>query len=158
MTRKDLNLQLRMRLVRCYVWSVLLYGMESWVLTKTLEKKIEAFEMYVYRRMLKISYRDRVTNTEVLQRMSKGTELLHTICRRKLEYYGHLNRNPDKYYIFQNILRGKIEGRRGVGRRKSSWESDLRRWFGCSPKELFKAAVDKVKIAMMITKLRTERV
>ena len=90
--------------------------------------------------------------------MSKETELLQTIRQRKLEYYGHLSRNPEKYHVFQLILRGKIEGRRGIGRRKSSWESDLRRWYQCSPKELFKAAVDKVKIAMMITKLRTEKV
>lgn len=157
MTRKDLKLQLRMRLVRCYVWSVLLYGMEGWTLTRALEMKLEALEMYVYRRMLKISYRDRVTNAEVLRRMGKTSELLYTVGRRKLEYYGHVNRNTEKYHLFQLILRGKIDGRRCAGRRKLSWEADLRRWFRCSPGELFSAAICKVKIALMVAKLRTER-
>lgn len=158
MTRKDLSLALRMRLVRCYVWSTLLYGMESWVLNRALEKKIEALEMYIYRRMLRISYRDHITNVEVLRRMSKEPELLGTIQKRKLEYYGHVCRNTEKYSTFQLILRGKINGKRSVGRRKLSWESDLRRWFKCSPKELFKAAGNKIRIAMLITKLRTETV
>ncbi len=63
---RNLSLKTRIRIVRCYVFPVLLYGHEGWTLTRTLEKKLEAFEMWVYRRMLKISWTDRVRNTDVL--------------------------------------------------------------------------------------------
>uniref|UniRef100_A0A8D9B2G0 Uncharacterized protein n=1 Tax=Cacopsylla melanoneura TaxID=428564 RepID=A0A8D9B2G0_9HEMI len=147
-----------MRLVRCYVWSVLLYGMESWILTQALEKKIEALEMYIYRRILKISYLAHVihvTNVEVLRKMSKQTELFQIISKT-LEYYGHMNRHPDKYHLFQLVLKGQIEGRRGRGRRRLSWEADLRRWYNINTIELRDSTTNKDSIQMMIAQLRSE--
>ena len=126
---RNLSLQTRIRIVRCYVFPVLLYGHEGWTLTKTLEKKLEAFEMWVYRRMLKISWTDRVRNTDVLARMKKEVEVLYEIKRRKLDYFGHVMRN-EKYRLLQLVMEGKIEGKRGQGRRKTSWLENLREWFG----------------------------
>ena len=63
---RDLSLELRIRMLRCYIFPVFLYGSESWTLNQTLENRINAFEMYLYRRMLRISWMDRVTNEEVL--------------------------------------------------------------------------------------------
>uniref|UniRef100_A0A8D8SN59 Craniofacial development protein 2 n=1 Tax=Cacopsylla melanoneura TaxID=428564 RepID=A0A8D8SN59_9HEMI len=85
---RSLKLDLRMRLVRCYIFSILLYGVESWTVTATLLKKIEAFEMWVYRRLLKVSWVDRVTNVEILQRLNKNTEVVRSIKTKKLEYLG----------------------------------------------------------------------
>ena len=62
LTARSVSLELRKRLVRCYVISTFLYASESWTLNKAMEERIEAFEMWIYRKMLRISYMDRVTN------------------------------------------------------------------------------------------------
>ncbi|CAG9829260.1 unnamed protein product [Diabrotica balteata] len=68
-----------MRIVRCYILPVLLYGVEAWKLTKATEKRIEAFEMWIYRSILKIWYVDHVANVEVLQRIRKDIEVLNLV-------------------------------------------------------------------------------
>ena len=150
---RDLNLNLRVRLVKCYIFSTLLYGMEAWTLNAVTLKKLEAFEMWVYRRILRISWTDRVTNTEVLRRMGKAKELIETIKSRKLEYLGHVARGAI-YSLLRLIMQGKIQGKRSVGRRRISWLRNLREWFGCSSCDLFRAAASKIKLAMMIANLR----
>uniref|UniRef100_A0A8D8M6B7 Uncharacterized protein n=1 Tax=Cacopsylla melanoneura TaxID=428564 RepID=A0A8D8M6B7_9HEMI len=82
---------MKMRLLRCYIFSILLYGVESWTLTEATTNRLEAFEMWIYRRILRISWMDRITNeTLSFQRMKKDKEIMHTIKRRKLEYLGHI--------------------------------------------------------------------
>ena len=66
LTSRRINLKLRKRLVQCYVLSTFLYASETWTLNKDLENRINAFELWIYRRMLKISYVDRITNEQVL--------------------------------------------------------------------------------------------
>lgn len=85
----NLNLELKMRLLRCYIFSVLFCGVKSWTLTQATQKRLEAFEMWLYRRILRISWTEKVTNVEVMNRMGKEKEVLATIKRRKLEYFGH---------------------------------------------------------------------
>lgn len=148
-----ISLKLRLRMVKCYIYSILLYGAESWTLTKQMEKKIEAFEMYIFRRILRISWTDKVRNETVLQRMNTERELLHIVQRRKMEYLGHVMRG-EKYELFKLILNGNIEGRRSAGRRKLSWMADLRRWFGKSTQEILGAAVSKISIIRMIANLQ----
>ncbi|CAG9830832.1 unnamed protein product [Diabrotica balteata] len=84
----ELPLKTKMRLLRCYVFTMLLYGVESWTLTEASMGKLEAFEMWCYRRILRISWVDRVTNIEVLRRMDKTCEIISTVKQRKLEYLG----------------------------------------------------------------------
>ena len=153
LTNRNLTLELRLRMVRCYVFPIVLYGMEGWTLTQRLEDKINAFEMWVYRRILKISWMDRVTNAEVLARMNTSLTLLISVKKRKLLYFGHVMRN-EKYRLLHLIIQGRIEGRRAPGRRRTSWLKNLRQWFGKSTRSLFRAAASKVKIAMMIANLR----
>ena len=150
---RNLSINLRIRLVQCYVFPVLLYGIEGWTLNKAQCKKLEAFEMWTYRRMLKISWMERITNNEVMTRLNKDVEIMLTIKRRKLEYLGHIMRS-EKYQLLQVIMEGKIIGSRSRGRRKTSWLKNLRDWYGMSSRELFRAAVSKVIIAMMIANLR----
>ena len=152
-TRRELSLGLRVRLLRCYVFTVLLYGAESWTLDANLEKRINAFELYAYRRMLRISWIQKITNETVLNRMRKQLEVLSTVKERKLRYLGHIMRGP-KYEILRLIIEGKIVGRRSVGRRQNSWLKDLRRWFGCSSIELFRSAGSRIEIATWIANLR----
>lgn len=154
LSNNSLSLQLRRRIVSCYVYSVLLYGVESWTLTEATCKRVEAFEMWVYRRILKISWVDHITNDEVLRRIGlQSTEVLKTIKKRKLSYFGHIMRG-EKYALLQLIMQGKIKGKRGPGRRRISWLKNLRQWFGMTTIELFRAAVNKVTMAMMIANVR----
>lgn len=126
---RRLQLELRLRYLRCYIWSTLLYGVEAWTLKSTSINKLESFEMWCYRRILKIPWTDRVTNNEVLYRLGKERELLSTIKKRKVAYFGHILRN-EKYEILQLIIEGKIEGRRGAGRKEISWIQNIQNWSG----------------------------
>lgn len=112
--------------------------------------------MYVYRRMLRISWVQRITNDEVLQRMQKQKEILNTIKERKMQYLGHVMRGG-RYEILRLIIEGKVQGKRSVGRRQNSWLKDLRRWFERSSAEIFRAAVSRATIAIWIANLRQER-
>ena len=67
--RSNIRAQTKLRISNCYVFSVLNYGCKSWTWNKAVQKKIDAFEFWCYRRMLKVSYVDRVTNNEVIKRM-----------------------------------------------------------------------------------------
>jgi len=120
LTNTDFDLGLRIRFVHCYVWTVLLCGMEGWILKVSTMNKLETFEMWVYRRVLRIPWTARRTNNEVLRIINKERELLDTIKRQKTAYLGHVIRNK-RYQILQLIIEGKIEGKRGIGRKKMSW-------------------------------------
>lgn len=149
---RDLRLPLRIRLLRCYVFSILLYGVEAWTINSNEMRRLEAFEMWCYRRILKISWIDKVRNLDILKHLNKNTEILCTIKRRKLEYFGHVMRGA-KYRLLQNIMQGKIAGKRGSGRRKTSWLKNLRDWCGVNSSTLFRIAVNKIQIAVMVTKV-----
>ena len=153
-SRNELNLGLRLRLLKCYVYSTLLYGCESWTMDPALDKRTEAFEMYLYRRILKISWTQKIANVEVLNGMKTAPELLDIVKRRKLAYLGHIMRG-ERYEILRFIIEGKLKGKRSIGRRQNSWMKDLRRWFGCTTAQLFRSAVSRISIAMWITNLRS---
>lgn len=151
---RSLNLNLRMRLVRCYIFSILLYGAECWTLTDTLLKKLQSFEMWVYRRMLRVSWMDKITNIEILNRLNKTTEIVRTIKTRKLEYLGHISRHPEKYGILLIILKGTLEGRRGPGRKRKSWIQNLREWYQESNTSLYYKVVNKNELANLIANVQ----
>lgn len=145
----NIGLHLRVRALRCYVFSILTYGVEAWTLTEAACKRLEAFEMWCYRRMLRISWIYHVTNEAVLQRVRKQKEVLNSIKERKLSYFGHVMRNQ-KYGLLQLIMQGKFNGKRGPGRRRVSWLRNLRQWTGMTSMDLFRAAVNKVRWAIVI--------
>lgn len=150
----NLSLDLRVRMIRCYIFPVLLYGAEAWTLTESLLKNLQAFEMWIYRRVLRISWVDRISNETVLRRMNKDCEIINTVKTRKLEYFGHIMRHPETYGMLQLIMQGKIMGRRSVGRRTTSWLKNLRQWFGKTSADLFRAAVNKTMIVNMLVNMR----
>ena len=96
-TEKHLNikrtqLSLKKRLVHCYVLSTFLYASESWTLNKQIEDRINALEMWIYRRMLKVSYTDRVSSEEILRRVGGKRNLVRMIKTRKMQYFEHIVR------------------------------------------------------------------
>jgi len=81
-----LDLELRKKLVKCYVWSIALYGAETWTFRAVDQKNLESFEMWCRRRMEKISWTDHVRNEEVLLRVKEQRNILHEIRKRKANW------------------------------------------------------------------------
>ena len=109
---RGINLKTRLRAIKCYIWPTLFYGAETWTTTKSLLSRLDAFEMWVYRRVLKISWTEKITNEEVLRRMGTGREIVRQFKTRKLQYLGHLVRHNTSQI---QLIEGKIEGRRSRG-------------------------------------------
>ena len=85
-----LDLELRKKLVKCYLWSIALYGAETWTLRAMDQKHLESFEMWCWRRMEKISWTDRVRNEDVSLRVKEQRNILHEIHNRKANWIGHI--------------------------------------------------------------------
>jgi hypothetical protein len=114
---RKLDLNARNRLVKCYTWSVSLYGAETWTLRKVDQKYLGSFEMRCWRRR-EISWTDCVRN-EVLQRVNKDRNILQTIKRRKSNWIGHiLRRNCLLKQATEGKRQGKIEAKDSRGRRR----------------------------------------
>jgi len=102
-----LDLELRKKLLKCYIWSIVLYGAETWTLQTVDQKRLETFEIWCWRRMEKISWTDHVRNEEVLLRVKEQRNILHEKRKRKANWIGHiLCRNC----LLQRVIEGKIKG------------------------------------------------
>ena len=112
-------------MIKCYVWSVALYGAETWTLRKKERNYLEAFEMWCWRRMEKISYMDRITNEEVLRRVQENRSLISNVLKRKANWIGHILRRNG---LLHDILEGKMEGGNAsrLGRRRIQILDDLK--------------------------------
>ncbi|PNF21801.1 hypothetical protein B7P43_G08461 [Cryptotermes secundus] len=110
-----LDLNLRKKLVKCYIWSIALYGTETWTLRAVVQKHLESFEIWCWRRMEKISWTDYVRNEEVLIRVSEQRNILHKIRKQKANWIGHVLR---RNCLLKEVIEGKIEGRIEVTRRR----------------------------------------
>jgi len=96
-----------MKLVKCYIWSIVLYGAETWMLQAVDQKHLEGFEKWCWRRMEKISWTGHVRNEEVLLRVKEQRDILHEISKRKANWIDHiLHRNC----LLQQVIEGKIQG------------------------------------------------
>jgi len=87
-----LDLELRKNLVKCYIWSVALYGAETLTLRAVDQKQLESFQMWYWRRMEKIHWTDHVRNEEVLLRVKEQRNNIHEISKRKANWIGHILR------------------------------------------------------------------
>jgi hypothetical protein len=103
-----LDLELRKKLVKCYIWSVALYGAETGTLRAVDQKHLESFEMWYWRRMEKISWTDHVRNEEVLLTVKEQRNILHEVSKRKVNWIGH---NLSRNCLLQRVIEGKMKGR-----------------------------------------------
>jgi hypothetical protein len=117
------KLELRKKLVKCYIWSIALYGVETWTLRKLDQKHLESSKMWCWGRMEKTSWTDRVNNEAVLHRVNEEMNILHTI-RRKANWISHILRMN---CLLRNIIEEKIIGTRGRGRRRKQLLDDLKK-------------------------------
>ena len=141
-------------MLKSYVWSTLLYGSEAWTLSKTLKNRIEAFEMWCYRRMLKIKYTEHVPNDLVLIHASAQRNLLNICHERKLRYFGHIVRAEG---IQAKICLGKINGKRARGRQKLQWSTEIFQLANTSSiYELVEFARDRARLRVMAANLQID--
>jgi len=121
-----LDLELRKKLVKFYVWSIALYGAETWTLRAVDQKHLESFEMWCWRRMEKISWTDHVRNEDVLLRVKEQRNILHEIRKRKTNWIGHiLRRNCPLQRVTEGKIQGGIEVTGKQGRRRRKLLDDL---------------------------------
>jgi len=118
-----LDKDLRKRLVECLVWSVALYGAETWTLRRNEEKRLEAFEMWVWRRMERVKWTDKVRNVDVLERVNEQRQMLKMIMKRKRNWLGHWMR---RNCLMKDALEGMIHGRKIHGRRRYQLIDNIR--------------------------------
>jgi hypothetical protein len=85
-----LDLELRRKLVKCYIWSIALYGAETWTLRAVDQKHLESFEMWCWRKIEKICWTDHVRNEDVLLRVKEQRNILHEIRKRKENWIGYI--------------------------------------------------------------------
>src|SRR6184192_2289059 len=125
--RNNIRLSTKMKILNCYVFSVLDYGCESWTWNRPMRLKVNAFETWCYRMILGISWRDKVSTEKIRKRVQieLQTELHFTkdMIKRKMECAGHVLRGLSGLLHLQ-ILEGKVEGKK-VGRPVRIWMEDI---------------------------------
>ena len=116
---RSISLSSKVRLMRSLVTSIFLYACESWTPTAELQRRIQAMEMRCYRKILRILYKDHVTNEEVRTKIQQAIgpheDLLTMVMRRKLQWYGHVSRSSG---LAKTILQGTVKGGRRQGRQR----------------------------------------
>ena len=100
-------------MVKALIWSVTLYGAETWTMRKEDVNRIEAFEMWIRRRMERISWTEHRTNEEVLKKVEEKRSLMDIIRTRQKNWIGHILRGNS---LEREIMEGRMEGKRGRGR------------------------------------------
>src|SRR3984885_8773904 len=141
--RGKMNRNLKKRMIKTLVWSTVLYGSETWTMRKEDIKKLEAFKMWTWRKMEKISWKERKTNEEVLEMIDKERKLMKTIRERQRKWIGHTLRGES---LLRVVIEGKLEGKstRGSPRQmtlgwmmvdgfqtlkeKAEWKEEWRKW------------------------------
>ena len=101
------------------VFLVVIYGCESWTIKKAERRKIDAFELWCWRRLLRVPWTARRSNQSILKEISPGCSLEGLMLKLKLQYLGHLMRRADSFE--KTLMLGKIEGRRRNGEQRMRW-------------------------------------
>ena len=116
---RDITLPTKVHLVKAMVFPVVTYGCESWTVNKDEHWRIDAFELWCWRRLLRVPWTSRRSNQSVLKEISPGCSLEELMLKLKLQYVGHLMRRADSFQ--KTLMLGKIEGRRRRGRQRMRW-------------------------------------
>ena len=120
---QKMSVDVKKQIVKTVVWSVALYGAETWTLRKEDIRRLNALEMWLWRRMAKVSYKDRKTNECVLEMVGEGRKLVDMIVQRKKNWIGHVLRGDG---LLREVIEGKMEGRRPRGRPRMGMLEELK--------------------------------
>ena len=137
---KKLSIATRKKLLYCYVISTLMYASETWIINVADMKKLEAFEMWCLRKMLRVSYKEHKTNEDVLKAANHKRSLKADIIRRKTRYLGHILR---KNGMQRQLMEAWVVGSRGRGRPRHTWIHNIKKSMGMSYTELVRMADDR---------------
>ena len=120
---RDITLATKVHLVKALVFPVVVYGCESWTIKKAEHQRIDAFELWCWRRLLRVPWTSRRSNESILKEISPGCSLEGLMLKLKCQYFGHLMRRADSFE--KTLMLGKIEGRRRRGRQRMTWLDDI---------------------------------
>ena len=120
---RDITLPTKVRLVKAMVFPVLVYGCESWIVRKAEWRRIDAFKLWCWRRLLRVPWTARRSNQSILKEISPGYSLEGLMLRLKLQYFGYLMRTADSFE--KTLMLVKIEGRRRRGQQRMRWLDDV---------------------------------
>ena len=120
---RDITLSTKVCLVKAMVFPVVMYGCESWTVKKAEHQRIDAFELWCWRTLLRVPRTARRSKQSILKEISPGCSLEGLTLKLKFQYFGHLMRRADS--LEKTLMLGKIEGRRRRGRRRMRWLDDI---------------------------------
>ena len=116
---RDITLPIKVHLVKAMVFPVVIYGCESWTIKKAECQRTDAFELWCWRRLLRVPWTSRRSNQFILKEISPGCSLEGLMLKLKLQYFGHLMQRADS--LEKTLVLGKIEGRRRRGGQRMRW-------------------------------------
>ena len=116
---RDVTLSTKVRLIKTMVFPVVMYGYEVWSIKKAEHRRIDAFELWCWRRLLRVPWTARRSNQSILKEIGPECSLEGLMLKLKLQYFGHLMRRTDS--LEKTLIWGKIEGRRRRGQQRIRW-------------------------------------
>ena len=116
---RDITLSTEVRLVKAMVFPVVMYGCESWTLKNAERRRIDAFELWCWRRLLRVPWTERRSSQSILKEISPEYSLEGLMLKLKHQYFGHLMRRADS--LEKTLMLGKVERRRRRGRQRMRW-------------------------------------
>ena len=131
----------KVHLVKAMVLPVVMYGWESWTIKKAEYRRIDTFELWCWRRLLRVPWTARRSNQSILKEISPEYSLERLMLKLKLQYFGHLVRRTDS--LEKTLMLGKIEGRRRRGRQRMIWLDGITDATDMSLSKLRKLVMDR---------------